>query len=259
MAPEIVRGEAKPSERSDCHSLAVVLFKLFFRDNPLQGAEFEKIPCLTEKREMELFGTRPVFIYDPDDASNRPVQGIHHNVITLWPRFPQFFRDAFIESFAKGMKNPQVRIIENEWQKILVRLRDEWMLNCPLCGRAIILTEQILGKPLVCAGCNSSFSYPKTLTVKNYSVPLFPGKKLYECHTSKTGDDYARVTAEVVMNKNNPSLWGIKNLSPDGWKMKTPLGEGAEKEVPPGGGIPIGAGVEITFSDINGMIAEKTL
>jgi hypothetical protein len=58
MAPEIVCGKAKPSERSDCHSLAVVLFKLFFRDNPLQGAEFEKIPCLTEKHEMELFGTK---------------------------------------------------------------------------------------------------------------------------------------------------------------------------------------------------------
>jgi DNA-binding helix-hairpin-helix protein with protein kinase domain len=116
MAPEIVRGEAKPGERTDCHSLAVVLFKLFFRDNPLQGAEFEKIPCLTEKRELELFGTKPVFIYDPDDASNRPVQGVHANVISLWPRFPQFFRDAFLESFAKGMKNPQVRLVENEWQ-----------------------------------------------------------------------------------------------------------------------------------------------
>jgi serine/threonine protein kinase len=256
MAPEIVRGEAKPSERTDCHSLAVVLFKLFFRDNPLQGAEFEKIPCLTEKREMELFGTRPVFIYDPDNASNRPVQGVHANVIALWPRFPQFFRDAFIESFARGMKNPQVRIIENEWQKILVRLRDEWMLNCPVCGRAIILTEQITGKPLSCPGCSSVFSYPKILTVKKFTVPLFPGKKLYACHTGATSDDYAAVTAEVVMNKNNPSLWGIKNLSPDAWKLKTP--EGVEKEVPPQGGIPIGAGLSVSFSGVSGTIEEKT-
>jgi DNA-binding helix-hairpin-helix protein with protein kinase domain len=166
MAPEIVRGEAKPSERTDCHSLAVVLFKLFFRDNPLQGAEFEKIPCLTEQREMELFGTKPVFIYDPDDASNRPVQGVHYNVISLWPRFPQFFRDAFIESFAKGMKNPQVRLVENAWQKILVRLRNEWMLACLSCGRAILLTGQIIGKQMTCAGRNPSFSYPKILAVK---------------------------------------------------------------------------------------------
>jgi serine/threonine protein kinase len=262
MAPEIVRGEAKPSERSDCHSLAVVLFKLFFRDNPLQGAEFEKIPCITEEREMKLFGTNPVFIYDPDDASNRPVQGIHHNVIKLWPLFPQFFREAFVEAFARGMKNPQVRIIENEWQKYLVRLRDEWMISCPACGRTLILTEKPPGQPLSCKNCNSGFSYPKILEIKNYSVPLFPGKKLYACHTNKTSDDYAHVTAEVVMNKNNPSLWGIKNISSDMWKLKTPdslpQGGGAEKEVPPQGAVPIGTGVEVTFSDISGIITEKT-
>jgi uncharacterized C2H2 Zn-finger protein len=154
------------------------------------------------------------------------------------------------------MKNPQVRIIENEWQKILVRLRDEWMLNCPACGRAIILTEQITGKPLSCPGCSSVFSYPKILTVKKFTVPLFPGKKLYACHTGAASDDYAAVTAEVVMNKNNPSLWGINHLSPDAWKLTTP--EGVEKEVPPQGGIPIGAGVLITFSGVSGTIEEKT-
>jgi hypothetical protein len=255
MAPEIVRGEAKPGERTDCHSLAVVLFKLFFRDNPLQGAEFERIPCLTEKREMELFGTKPVFIYDPDDASNRPVEGVHANVISLWPRFPQFFRDAFIESFAKGMKNPQLRLVENAWQKILVRLRDEWTLNCPSCGRAIIFTEQLSGKPMTCPGCNSNFSYPKILSVKKFTVPLFPGKKLYACHTG-TSDDYATITAEIIMNKNNSALWGIKNISPNTWKMKTP--DGIEKEIPPQAGIPIGTGVEVELSGVTGTIGEQS-
>jgi DNA-binding helix-hairpin-helix protein with protein kinase domain len=125
MAPEIVRGSAKPSERTDCHSLAVVLFKLFFRGDPLQGAEYEKVSCMTEKLELKLYGTKPVFIYDPDDASNRPVEGVHTNVINLWPLYPQFFRDAFIHSFSTGMKDPQKRLYEYDWEKILVRLRDE--------------------------------------------------------------------------------------------------------------------------------------
>jgi serine/threonine protein kinase len=254
MAPEIVRGEKHPSERTDCHSMAVVLFKLFFRDNPLQGAEDVKFPCLTEKRALELYGTKPVFVYDPDDASNRPVQGIHTNVLNLWPRFPKFFQEAFIHSFAKGMKNPQERLVEYDWQKLLVRLRDEWMLACPSCGRAILLTEKVKGKPMSCGGCGSSFSYPKILSVKKFSVPLFPGKKLYACHTADKSDDYAVVTAEVVMNKNNPSLWGIKNLSQDNWKMAPSGGE--EKEVPPQGGIPIGAGVSITFSGVSGIVGE---
>jgi len=256
MAPEIVRGEAHPSERTDCHSLAVVLFKLFFRDNPLEGARFgdQVLPCLTEKDEIKLYGINPVFIYDPDDASNRPVQGVHSNAINLWPRFPQFFREAFIHSFTQGMKNPQKRLIENDWQKILVRSRDEWMITCPSCGKAIVLTEQVTGKQMICGGCKSSFSYPKILTVNKYNVPLFPGKKLYACHTSDKNDDYITETAEVIMNKNNPALWGIKNLTGGTWKMKTP--DGAEKEIQPQGTIPIGSGITIEFNGINGAVSE---
>jgi serine/threonine protein kinase len=258
MAPEIVRGDAHPSERTDCHSLAVVLFKLFFRHSPLQGAAYEKLPCMTEKREMELFGTNPVFVYDPDDESNRPVNGVHNNVIKLWPLFPEFFRDAFILSFAKGMKNPQVRIIENEWQKLLVRLRDEWYVICPSCGRALFLRGQDTKAGLNCSGCNSSFSYPRRLGVKQgsmpYNIPLFPGKKIYACHIVKDSDDYRAVLGDVVMNKNNPSLWGIKNLSQDTWRIKPPAGE--EREIGPGGAVPIGPGLTVNFSGAIGNISE---
>jgi DNA-binding helix-hairpin-helix protein with protein kinase domain len=258
MAPEIVRGEAHPSERTDCHSLAVVLFKLFFRHSPLQGAAYEKLPCMTEKREMEIFGTNPVFIYDPGDGSNRPVNGVHNNVIRLWPLFPQFFRDAFIHSFAEGMKNPQVRIIENEWQKLLVRLRDEWYVTCPSCGRAVFLQDCDAATGLKCSGCGSSFSYPRRLGIKQgsvlYNVPLFPGKKIYACHIVKDNDDYRAVLGEVVMNKNNIRLWGIKNLSPEIWKIKTP--DGGEKDIAPGGAIPIGPGVTVNFAGAGGNISE---
>jgi hypothetical protein len=137
-----------------------------------------------------------------------------------------------------------------------VRLRDEWTLGCPSCGRAFIFTEQVIGKQMTCSGCNSNYSYPKILTVKKFTVPLFPGKKLYACQTNGTSDDYATITAEIVMNKNNPSLGGIKNLSADTWKMKTP--DGIEKEAPPQGGIPIGAGVEVEFSGATGIIGEQT-
>jgi serine/threonine protein kinase len=255
MAPEIVTGKAHPSERTDCHSLAVVLFKLFFRSSPLEGAEFNKLPCMTEKRELELFGTKPVFVFDPDDTSNRPVAGVHNNAIKLWPLFPEFFHEAFIHSFAKGMKEPQIRLPDNEWQKNLVRLRDELLVICPSCGRAIMLINTNKSADLKCGGCGSSYSYPKTLNIKKYAVPLFPGKKIYACHTVDSNDDYIAITGEVVMNKNNPSLWGIKNLSTDTWVMTPP--EGDAKDVPPGGGIPIGAGVSVDFKGVKGKMEEK--
>jgi hypothetical protein len=225
---------------------------LFFRHSPLQGEAFEKLPCMTEKREMELFGTNPVFVYDPADSSNRPVQGVHNNVIKLWPRFPRFFQDAFIHSFTQGMKNPHVRTMDNEWQKILVRLRDQWFVTCPSCGRAIFLTNTDRDKGLKCS-CGSAFSYPLTLSIKEFKVPLFPGKRIYACHTAP-GDDYQTGSGEVVMAKNNAALWGIKNLTQETWKWKTPAGE--EKETAPDKSVPIAKGVSISFTDVEAEIKE---
>jgi hypothetical protein len=62
------------------------------------------------------------------------------------------------------------------------------------------------------------------------------------------------VTGEVVMNKNNPGLWGIKNLSGGVWKMTTPAGDA--RDVPHGGAIPVGVGVKAGFDEIEGVITE---
>ena len=34
--------------------------------------------------KLELYGTHPVFIFNPHDTSNRPVKGIHDNPIRIW-------------------------------------------------------------------------------------------------------------------------------------------------------------------------------
>jgi hypothetical protein len=155
------------------------------------------------------------------------------------------------------MKDPQVRMIENEWQKLLVRLRDEWYVGCPSCGRAMFLQDCDTTTGLKCSGCGSSFSYPRRLAIKQgsmlYNIPLFPGKKIYACHIVKDNDDYRTVSGEVVMNKNNPRLWGIKNLSQEIWKIKPPAGE--EKDINPGGAIPIGPGVTVNFAGTSGNIS----
>ena len=123
MAPEVVRGIAKPDVQTDKYSLAVVLFKLLFRHDPLEGAKVLKSVCLHEAADLKHYGKEAVFIYDPEDTSNRPVKGVHDNVINLWRVYPEYIRDAFIRSFTTGIKNPNHRIIENEWQKLFVRLR----------------------------------------------------------------------------------------------------------------------------------------
>jgi serine/threonine protein kinase len=252
MAPEIVTGKSYPNSLTDCHSLAVILFKLFCRHDPLMGEQYVKSVCITEKREIELYGSTPVFIFDPDNDTNRPVKGIHPNPIKLWPIYPDFLQEAFIKSFAEGMKNPNARLPENEWQKTLVRLRSE-LLQCPSCKDDLFLNQYKKGKKIECS-CKHSFSYPLYLVLGNYKIPLFPNVKLYACHTRAYNDDYSTVTGEVVMNKNNPAIWGIKNLSGDSWFMTPENGEG--KSIENNSVVPIALNLNIQFKEITGIIKE---
>lgn len=252
MAPEIVCGKTHPNTLTDCHSLAVILFKLFCRHDPLMGKAYVDSVCITEKREWELYGKSPVFIFNPRDNSNRPVPGIHPNPIKLWPRYPKFLQEAFIKSFCEGLKDPNQRLPENEWQKLLIRFRGT-LLKCPHCSDEICLALVPHGDTLK-FGCGSSYSYPFALEDGKHKTPLFPGSKLYACLTSKNGDDYTTVTGEVIMNKNNPSLWGIKNLSDAIWNFKTKGGE--RKEVAKDSVVPIANDLEINFDGITGKVSK---
>ena len=124
MAPEIVRGEKLPDAQSDRFSLAVILFLLFFNNHPLEGEQIANCPCMTEKHEKKFYGSNPIFIYDPQNTNNRPVAGIHVNVINLWSQFPKYVQDVFIDQFSqKALMNANYRITEKEWlEKVLLRM-----------------------------------------------------------------------------------------------------------------------------------------
>ena len=154
MAPEIVRGEKLPDPQSDRFSLAVVLFLLFFNNHPLEGELIARCPCMTEKHEKKFYGTHPIFIYDPHDCSNRPVEGIHVNVLKLWALFPEYVRKIFTEQFdQKALQDPNYRITEKEWlDKVLLRMRHE-LITCPVCGGEIFADIE---KPFFeCSDCKN--------------------------------------------------------------------------------------------------------
>lgn len=259
MAPEIVCGKDTPSMQTDKYSLAIVLFKLLLRGDPLEGAKVLKSVCLTEAAEKKHYGTEPIFIFDPDNDTNRPVRGVHNNPIKFWKIFPQYIKDAFIQSFTVGLMHPEERIIENTWQKLFIRLRGE-IINCSYkdannteygCGNQTFLSNFInLGNGQIqCPKCGLKYSMPLKLIFKDYDVYLVPQTKLYECHTNSDSDNYENVTAEVVQNKSNPGIWGIKNLSNTIWNIKTP--DGKLKAIPPNSVVPIFKDVEIDFSENN--------
>lgn len=249
MAPEIVCGKATPSVQTDKYSLAIVLFKLLLRGDPLEGEKVLKSICLTEIAEQKHYGTEPVFIFDPNNNTNRPVRGVHNNPIKFWPIFPKYIQDAFIHSFTIGLLNPDDRIIENEWQKLFITLRGE-IINCN-CGNQTFLSNFIKNAngELECPKCGTKYTVPLKINFKNYTIFLLPQTKIYECHTNPNSDNYEFITGDVVQNKNNSALWGIKNLSNNVWNIKMP--DGKAKTIGNNFVVPIFKDVEIDFGENN--------
>ncbi len=257
MAPEVVRGLKKPDVQTDKYSLAVVLFKLLFRGDPMEGEKVVKDICLTETSELKHYGSNAVFVYDPNDTSNRPVRGIHDNVIKFWKIYPPYVREAFIHSFTVGITDPNKRIIENEWQKLFIRLRSE-IVSCT-CGRTNFTTmfRKSDENPnfFMCPRCGNYIASLK-FSNRDYRVPLYLGYKFYACETVKNSDDFETVTGEVVENKLRPGMMGIKNSSGKPWRVKMP--DGNFYAAPSGKGFPLWEKLEIDFGDgITASIEDK--
>lgn len=235
MAPEIVRGEKAPDKYTDRYSLAVVLFRLLLRGDPLEGGKVLKSVCLTEEAERRHYGFEPIFVYDPDDDSNRPVRGVHNNIIKFWRIMPDYIREAFEFSFTTGLAEPSKRLIEKQWLDLLKRLRGD-ITACP-CGIQNFLpaVETDSEGKLICA-CGNHYSKPLTLQGAKTSVLLFDGAKLFNEDVS--------LEAEVVRNKKNPALWGLKNHGAESWSCTLPNGEG--KQIESGKAAPIFTGTSIT-------------
>ena len=243
MAPEVVKGEKKPNADTDRFSLAVILFLLFYNNHPLEGKAVVSVACMTERNERIFYGVKPVFIYDPLNETNRPVQGIHTNVIRRWNVFPAFIKDSFLNSFSSElMMNPSKRYGESHWQKLFVRLRDI-TVKCPCGSETFIDPDQADNK---CINCVKSLGQPLTLKTDSSRMVLFPAMKSYVCHTKSGSDDYKVITGEVIQNKNNPLIWGLRNLTQESWVVTMP--DGTNKEIPTNGVVPIYKDVSIVFN-----------
>ena len=243
MAPEVVLGKTRPNADTDRFSLAVILFMLLFNNHPLEGKLVAGVPCMTDEYERRFYGSSPLFIFDPKNDANRPVAGIHTNVIRRWPLFPKFIHNEFIHAFGSECINePHKRKPENEWQKLFVRLRDE-LIKCSCGGETFIDTVAVES---TCINCKRKIAKPLMLKIGRNNVIMFPGQKSYACHTNSTSDDFTTITGEVITNKINPNLWGFRNLSPDNWIFTLP--DGTQKNVKNNEVVPIYKDVKIIFA-----------
>lgn len=256
MAPEVVRGEAMPSTQTDLFSLSVLLFYMLMVHHPLEGKKELAIKCLDLPAMTKLYGTEPVFIFDPKDNSNEPVPGYHDNALAFWPIYPQFLRNLFTHAFTDGIRDPQNgRVRESEWRAAMARLRDS-IIYCSSCGMENFYDPDALkqtGRAGSCWSCKSDIQLPpririgKNVIMLNYDTKLFPHhideQRLY---------DFAQPVAEVVRHPTNPGIWGFKNLSQDKWVATS--AEGKVNDIDPGRSLTIAVGTVINFGKAEGEI-----
>jgi len=260
VAPEIVLGEKTPSVHTDRFSLAVILFLALVVARPFEGQR-TTVPCLTEKLDKQFFGEDPVFIFHPkmseldEKRRNPPVRGIHGNAINFWPTLPSYIQNAFIKTFVDAVKDrgngeDTDRTSETEWEKLLLRLRDE-TLTCQQCGWETVYPTDGTTPKCLNSKCNYTFQKLLLLEFKRSKVVIYPGMKVYGNHMDKP-DDFDKVIGEVVQNKKNPNLWGIKNLTNDTWQEIAP--DGNTRSVDNNGAVRALSGIKVSFG--NGITAE---
>ena len=215
MAPEVVMGSAMPTTDTDLFSLSVILFELFFMSHPLDGENCCKYPCLTQQVEKDLYAINPTFVMDKN-GNNRPVRGVHSNLIKLWPVYPNYLHEAFENAFGAGMKDANKRLTEREWQKILYRLLAD-AVECPKCGD-INFGSMSNGGVLTC-DCGKKYSTPYKVVVNGFAIYASPNRTVTEYHVNGIGE---KTVASFMESKKTPGVFGLRNDTDLVWSVDYP-------------------------------------
>ncbi len=257
MAPEIVRGEAVPSTQTDLFSLAVLLFYMLVNHHPLEGAREAQIRCFDLPAMTRLYGSNPLFIFDANDDSNRPLLGSHDNALALWPLYPHFIQELFLQTFCEGLHDADKRTRESEWSSDLVRLRDS-IFYCQHCGVENFHDpggpSNSNGSSKVCWACASPHRLPPRIRIdRNEVVMLNHDTLLYPHHLDEQRRyDFDRPAAEVTQHPQNPQIWGLRNRSNHKWTSQTT--EGQVNDIEPGKTVTLSPRLRIQFGNREGEV-----
>ncbi len=247
VAPEIVNGTKRPDVHTDRFSLSIILYLLLFFNHPLEGQRTNR-PCLTEELELEIYGTNPIFVWDPIDASNRPITGVHTNSIRIWPLYPEFVRNVFIEAFSREAligSDITHRVQEKKWEEVFVELRNG-LMYCD-CGEETFFDARNGFNR--CIICGKAISGLPILKVKRYNVVMQHNKNLYACHTIYDSEDFNEITGTVFRSNFDKDVVGLRNDSINTWTVT--MLDGTKKDYQKDHIIKIEKGIEIDFGNGN--------
>lgn len=259
MAPEVVRGDAEPSSATDLFSLAVLLFYMFVMHHPLEGAREQKVAALDLEAMHPLYGTDPVFVFDPGDTSNRPVAGEQQNALDFWQLYPAFLRDLFTRAFTDGLRDPGRRVREGEWRQAMTALRDA-IVYCGSCGAENFADTSAAGAPVPvrpkCWSCGRAIALPLHLRIGRAVVMLNHDTVLHPHHVDPNRMyDFGSPVAEVARHPTDERVWGLRNVSATAWSAD--LADGESRMVEPGETVRLTAESTIHVGSVDAVVGRS--
>jgi hypothetical protein len=206
---------------------------------------------------QQIYGTNPIFVFDPNNFDNSPDPEIHKNALTFWPMYPRFFQELFIQSFTKGLVDAEHgRVRENQWRSAVVKLRDS-IMHCSHCDAEIFYDADVVRKtphqlnPCVDCGKRPEIPFRMRIEGQQTVIVLDRDSKLYPHHIVPRREfDFSQPLADVSVHPQDPRKVGLRNLSEDKWVISTTDGE--TKDAGPGRTVRMSEGTKINFGGITG-------
>ena len=104
-----------------------------------------------------------------------------------------------------------------------------------------------------CWRCHKGVQMPPRLRIKQHIVVLNRDSKLYAHHIDDARRfDFSHSVAVLIQNPQNPSIWGLTNLSESLWIATFP--NASVRHVEPGRSVALARGLKINFGKVEGEI-----
>ncbi len=221
MPPKTYTKQENPNEYNDAYAIAVMIFMTLLGAHPLEGKRRNE-PC-NENIDMYLFGSHPLYMFNPTDDSNRPIPQDEfgrnqQQVIDKYNKYPQYFKDAMMKTFVEGLFDGVKRTSIIEWGEIIERLYEDSYV-CENCGE-----EQFYGSAFkVCSQCKQKLNKPI------FMVSEFDKKVALFNDLTISANDIFLTNGNHDVFKVVPSQYdgrfGLKNLSTEKATLIFPNGK----------------------------------
>jgi len=264
MAPELVLGKARPSRETDYFSLSVLLFYLFHIQHPLLGKKILNIRAWDLPAREKLFGSEPVFIFDPIDHSNEaiadpkadPIGEAGKNAIPYWNSiYPQELKEAFTTSFTVGIRNPDRRLLAYNWKKVLTNALNS-IIRCS-CGSESFFDSGARNRQ--CWKCGKSVSSLFILESNRQVISVSSGKRLLESHLNETTiNPMSQAIGEITTHPQRKDVLGLCNRTTQTWTAQ-PADSSPMITIPPGKSVPLCNGTVVIIGSNRLTIRQLSL